>query len=203
MIAFAAGTWCAIEVAHLPSDRIDAGLSSYETLIEKAHQPPVNAGASVVFRSTDNRRVLALIEVGGHDAFGHLKAAWDAHHLNAERRAVAGTTSLALYRAAAGSGETAVDPTSHDTYAFEHVARDPQHVRALVPLAAASPGYVGALVFGADDERSSVVLYRFKHRAEIDAFRATPPALEILGAEGAPGESAFGVVTVKTFGGTV
>ena len=35
-IEFAVGAWCAIVIAHVKAERVEAALSSYETLIEKA-----------------------------------------------------------------------------------------------------------------------------------------------------------------------
>ncbi len=150
-VTFAPGTWCAIDVAHVKADRIDAGLSAYETLIEKARTSAVKAHGAAILRSVNNRRVIALVGINGHDAFRHLKTAWDDHHLSAERHAVAESSTLALYQVAAGGGHATIDPASHDSYALEHVARDPAHVRALTSAIATADGFRGLLVFGTDD----------------------------------------------------
>src|SRR5208282_2916240 len=105
--------------------------STYETLIEKARTSPMRARRAVVLSSVDKRRVIALIEIEGHDAFRHLQSAWDDHHLEASRHAVAESSSLSLYRLAMSAGGVSLDPASHDAYAFEHVARGPEHARAL------------------------------------------------------------------------
>jgi hypothetical protein len=200
LIQLLPGAWCAIEVAHVAKDRVGAALSAYETLIEKARTSAVKARAAAIFRSVNDRRVIALIDLGGHDAFLHLKSAWDDHHLTAEHRAVAESSSLALYQLAVSAGGTILDPETKDAYAFEHVAREPERVRAIVGAITAAPGFFGALVFGTDDATASALVYRFDHAADIEAFRASPAAQRILGPVGAEGESFVAVHPVKTFG---
>ena len=118
-VAFAKNAWCAIDVVHVKSDRAGAGISAYETLIEEARKSPTKAGSAVILRAGDDRGVLALVEVGGHDAFKHLQSAWDNHHLLAEHRAVAESSKLALYQVIAITGDCALDPQSKDAYAVE------------------------------------------------------------------------------------
>jgi len=199
-ITFAPGTWCAIDVAHVKADRVNAGISAYETLIEKARTSTVKAHGAAIPRSVNNRRVIALIGINGHDAFRHLKTAWDDHHLSAERRAVAESSALALYQVAASGGQATIDSASKDSYGFEHVARDPNHVRALIAAIGAAEGFRGLLVFGTDDARASVVVYRFEHAAQLDTFCQSAAAQQILGPVGDMGETASPVHPVKTFG---
>jgi hypothetical protein len=199
-IAFAPGVWCAIDVAHVRADRVGAGISAYETLIEQARASTTKARAAAVLRSVNNRRVIALIEISGHEAFRHLKSAWDDHHLNAERHAVAESQSLALYQLAVSAGDTSLDPASKDAYAFEHVAREPERGRALIAAIGAAQGFRGALVFGSDDASASAIVYRFEHSAEFDAFRGSAAARQVLGPVGASGESIWAVHVVRTFG---
>jgi hypothetical protein len=196
-----AGSWFAIDVVHVTAERIGAGLSAYESLIEQARTSSAKARTATVLRSANDRRVVALVEIGGHDAFSHLKSAWDDHHLSSEHRAVAESSALGLYQVAADAGESAIDPGSTDAYAFERVARAPQEVRALIPSASSAAGFVGLVVFGTSDGEASAILYRFHHRADLDAFRAGPAATKILGNAGSSGESAFAVRPAKTFGG--
>ena len=81
-IGFPQGVWVAIDVAHVKADRVGAGISAYETLIEKARKSSsMKARSAVVLRSANNRRLIALVEIEGHEAFRHLKSAWDDHHL--------------------------------------------------------------------------------------------------------------------------
>jgi hypothetical protein len=199
-IGFAQGAWVAIDVAHVKADRVGAGISAYETLIEKARKSSMKARSAVVLRSVNNRRVIALVEIEGHEAFRHLKSAWDDHHLKAERHAVAESSSLALYRVAASDGDTSFDPASKDAYAFEHVTRAPERVRALSIAIAAAQGFRGVLVFGSDDASASAIVYRFEHSAELDAFRESAAAVQVLGPVGASGETVWAVRPVKTFG---
>jgi hypothetical protein len=198
-ITLAVDGWWAVEIAHVAPDRIGAAISTYETLIEKARTSSAKARAAAVLRSENNRRVIALIELEGHDGFRHLTAAWDDHHLNAERHVIAESGSLALYRLAASAGDALIDPGSKDVYAFERLARDPEHARAVIAPIGAAAGFRGALVFGTDDERGSAILYRFEHAAQIASFRSGAAAVDLLGPVGAPGESAEAVHPVKTF----
>lgn len=199
-VTFAPGTWCAIDVVHVRADRVGAGISAYETLIEKARTSAVKAHGAAILRSANNRRVIALVGINGHDAFRHLKTAWDDHHLSAERHAVAESSALALYQVAASGGDATIDPGSKDSYAFEHVARDPNHVRGVIAAIGAAPGFRGLLVFGTDDARASAVVYRFEHAAQIDAFRQSATAQQIVGPPADMGETVSPVHPVKTFG---
>jgi hypothetical protein len=56
------------------------------------------------------------------------------------------------------------------------------------------------LVFGTDDAAASVLVYRFEHAAQLDAFRQTAAAQQILGLVSDIGDAASPVHPVKTFG---
>jgi hypothetical protein len=183
-ITFAPGAWCAIDIAHLKADRVDAGIAAYETLIEKARTSSVHVRVAVVLRSANDRRVISLIEIGGHDAFHHLQTAWDDHHLLAERHAVAESSTLGLYRLAGTVGVGTIDPTAHDVWAFAHLNRGSQH--ALAGSIESAEGFRGAIVFGSDDASASVIVYRFTH--------ASSAAAQLVG------ETAMPVHPVRTFG---
>jgi hypothetical protein len=198
-IQFKVSAWYAIDMVHLAADRVDAGIAAYETLVEKARGSSAHVRSAVIFRSTNNRRVIAVAELSGHDAFRHLKSAWDDHHLSAEHRAVAESGSLALYRMIAILGRPLDDAPSKDTYAFELVARPPQAVRALGGLVERALGFLGAVVFGTDDDRASAILYRFEHAEEFEAFRGGKSASEILGIADVAGDILYTVHPVKAF----
>jgi hypothetical protein len=198
-VTFAPGSWCAVDVAHVAAERIGAGISTYETLIEKARTSSAKARTSAVLRSVNNRRVVALVQIDGHEGFRHIQAAWDDHHLNAERHTVAESQALGLFTVTASAGDASLDPASSDAYAFEHIARDPQQVRDLLKPLASAPGFRGALLFGTDDPNASAIIYRFSHSAQIDAFRTSSAAVANLGPLGGEGETLFGVHPVKTF----
>jgi len=170
-VTFPSGAWCAVDVAHVASDRIDAGLSAYETLIEKARTSSAKAGRAVVLRSEDNRSVLALVEIGGHEAYAHLRSAWEESRLYTEHRAVATSSDLRLYRVSTCSGETGIDPASTDAYGFERTELDPEQTRAFVRTVVAAPGFVGAFLFEDPDGRDGAVVYRFRTRSDIASFR--------------------------------
>lgn len=170
-IRFAPNGWCAIDVVHVKSDRVDAGISSYETLIEKARTSSAKAGASAVLRSLDNRRVIVLVGLGGHDGFRHLKSAWDDHHLRDEKHTVAESSTLAFYQVTYAIGEVGLDPQAKNVYAVEHIAVDPQKAKAIAQTTAQAAGFQGALVFGSDDQMSSVLIYQFEHPSEFEVIR--------------------------------
>ena len=199
-VAFAPGAWCAVDVVHVKADRVGAGISAYETMIEKARAAPPHARTAVVLRSVNDRRVIVLVAIDGHVAFRHLQTAWDDHHLNAERHAVAESSALALYRLIASAGTPSFDPDTSDAYAFERVVRAPDRIRALIPVIAAAQGYRGVVVFGSDDASTSAVAYRFAHAADFEAFRASAAARQVLGPTGTSGESVAAVHPVRTFG---
>jgi hypothetical protein len=163
--------WCAIDVIHVKSDRVGAGISAYETLIEEARKSAAKAGSAAILRAGDDRSVLALVEVGGHDAFKHLQSAWDDHHLFAEHRAVAESTKLALYQVIAVTGDAALDSQSKDVYAVEPFPSAPQQVESILAGLADAPGLRGMVLIGTDDGTKSFAIYRFEHAAQIEGLR--------------------------------
>jgi hypothetical protein len=171
-VSFAPGSWCAIDVVHTKAERVGAGISAYETLIEKARAASLGVRVAAVLRAVNDRRVITLVGIEGHEAFGHLRSAWDDHHLVAERRDVAESSALALYRVATSSGDASIDPASKDAYAFARVAHGAQSTNAHAR---------GALVFESDGGDSSIIIYRFAHAEEL-------------------GETMMAVRPVRTFG---
>lgn len=195
-IAFALGTWCAVEVLHVAAERAEATISSYETLVEHARASIKGVGAAVILRAHDRRRVIVLVQLEGHEAFRHLSSAWDHHHVLNERHAVAESRSLTLYSLREIVGEDIIDPESTDAYAFEHVLRAVEREGEILTPAL---GFFSAYIFGTDDGSASVIVYRFEHTEEIAAFRETPEAQRILGARGMIGETFAFVYPVRTF----
>ncbi len=199
-MTFARGAWCAIDIAHVRADRIDAAVSTYETLIERARAAATHPHAAAVLRATSERRVVVVAGLEGHDGFRRLASAWDDHHLYAEHHAVSESVVLALYSVTASAGDAALDPASHDAYAFERIEADPARIAEATKACAAAPGFVGIAVFGKSDATRALVVTRFAHAGAYDAFRASAAGVAVLGAVHAPGESAFAVHPVKTFG---
>src|SRR5580700_7915931 len=171
-IAFAPGSWCAIAVAHVAAERATAGVAAYETLIERARVSAPKAREATVLESHNRRRVIALLHLDGHEGFRHLCAAWDDHHLVAERHDVAESRSLTLYSVAANLGDAALDPASTDAVAFEQLPAGLERVHAVTSSIAAAPGFRGASTLRSDDDSASAIIYRFAHVEEIEAFRA-------------------------------
>jgi hypothetical protein len=195
-LAFALGTWCAIEVLHVTAERAEATISSYETLVERARASIKGVGSAAILRAHDRRRVIVLVQLEGHEAFRHLVSAWDHHHVLSERHAVAESRTLALYSLREVVGEDIIDPESTDAHAFEHVLRDVERVGHILTPAL---GFFSAYIFGTDDASASVIVYRFGHTEEITAFRETPDAQRILGARGTTGETFTFARPVRTF----
>ena len=198
-IVFAAPAWWAIAVVHVAAERAAAGIASYETLIEKARTSATKAHEAAVLCSENRRRVIVLLRLDGHDAFGHLTAAWDEHHLLAERHAIAESRSIALYRLAMSAGETVLDPSSTDAYAVERLVLSPERTRASAASILGAPGFRGVSTLGADDDGAVVILYRFAHVEQVEAFRATAEAQQTLGPIAAGGETFYRVHVVRTF----
>jgi hypothetical protein len=178
VIPFTAPSWWAIAVVDVKEDRGPAGVASYETLVEKARAGAAKVREAAILLSHNQRRVIAMLHLDGHEAFRHLVAAWDDHHLVAERRDVAESLNLGLYRLTTVTGEAAIDPTSHDAYAFEHGSVD---VASGVP-----PGVRGTGIFDADDGRARAIIYRAEHIEQIEAGRT-------------PEQTFYAVKPVRTF----
>lgn len=196
-VTFAPGSWCAIAVAHVTAERAQAAIASYETLIEKARTSAAQVRTASVLRSTNHRRVIAIVGLQGHHGFAHLTSAWDEHRLYDQHRAVAESASLALYEVKESAGNAFIEDT-HDAYAFEQTTAEALRVAALIVPLTAFAGFRGALVF-AGDTGGAAILYRFEHAAQIDAFRAGSAAREVLGAAGSSGDAEFAVHPVKSF----
>jgi len=199
-VTFARGAWCVIDVVHTKAERVGAGIAAYETLIEKARAAAIGARAAAVLRSVNDRRVIAILRLEGHETFHHLRSAWDDHHLVAQRHDVAESTSLALYRVTASAGDPSLDPESKDAYAFEYVASGPERTNALAAAAPKARGFQGMLVFGSDNGDQSAIVYRFSHAVDLNAFRTSAEAQRILGPLRADGEAISAVHPVRTFG---
>jgi len=197
--AFATGSWLAIGIARVKAERNDACVSAYETLVEKARTSNVHAGSAAVLASDNERRVVVLVGVRGHDGFRHLAAAWDDHHRNAQHRVIAESVSFALYEVAAAIGAVEIDPSSHDAYVYEHVERPVERVADLLSSLGATPEFRGALIFGGDTTTGTVVLSRFEHSAAYTTFRSGRDAINALGSLSGSGETSFGVHPRKTF----
>jgi hypothetical protein len=122
-VGFAPDSWVAIGVANVKADRNDACVAAYETLVEKARTSNVHANPAVIFASKNERRVVTMVGVQGHEGFRHLSAAWDDHHRNAQHRVISESVSFALYKVVAHAGNADVDPTASDAYEYERVDR--------------------------------------------------------------------------------
>lgn len=172
-IAFAPPAWWAIAVVHVTAERADAAIASYETLVEKARTSTARVQEAAILRSQDHRRVIVLLHLDGHEGFRHLCAAWDDHHLVAERHDVAESRSLTLYSLAATLGDAAIDPASTDAVAFEQFSSGLERIHAVTSAIAAAPGFRGASILRTDDDGASAIIYRSANVEEIRAFRAS------------------------------
>ena len=117
--------------------------------------------------------MIVLLHLDGHEGFRHLCAAWDDHHLVAERHDVAESRSLTLYSLAATLGDAAIDPASTDAVAFEQFSSGLERIHAVTSAIAAAPGFRGASTLRTDDDGASVIIYRSANVEEIRAFRAS------------------------------
>jgi|HubBroStandDraft_1064217.scaffolds.fasta_scaffold103684_1 hypothetical protein len=172
-IVFAPGAWWAIAVVHVTAERADAAIASYETLVENARTSAARVHEAAILRSQNHRRVIVLLHLDGHEGFRHLGAAWDDHHLVAQRHDVAESRSLTLYRLAANLGDAAIDPASTDALAFEQFSDNLERMQAVTSSIAAAPGFRGASTLRSDDDSTAAIVYRFTNVEEIGAFRAS------------------------------
>lgn len=170
-VHLAPGTWCAIDMVHVKSERLGAAVASYETLLEKARTSSVKASACAILRSLDDHRIIVFVTLDGHSSFAHLKSSWDDHHLHAEHHDVAESSALALYHIVAELGNVTFDPQAKNVYAVEHIGVDVQKARALAQTTGETPGFRGALVFGNDDANASVLVYQFEHASEFSVVK--------------------------------
>ena len=172
-IVFAPGAWWAIGVVHVTAERADAAIASYETLVENARTSAARVHEAAILRSQNHRRVIVLLHLDGHEGFRHLGAAWDDHHLVAQRHDVAESRSLTLYRLAANLGDAAIDPASTDALAFEQFSDNLERMQAVTSSIAAAPGFRGASTLRSDDDSTAAIVYRFANVEEVGAFRAS------------------------------
>ncbi len=199
-VAFGVGAWCAIDIAAVKADRALASISAFESLIEQFQTSEPARQSSAIFRSVDHRRVVTFLELRGHAEFRNLAAAWDDHHLYAEHRANAEASVLGLYRVLDSAGDARIDASSSDRYDLERIARPASSLAGVLAKLPPVPGFRGALLLGSDDEMGSIIVFRFAHETDFDAFRTGTAALASLGPIGVPGESEYPVHPVKTFG---
>jgi len=75
IVTFAPVSWWAIDVVQVTEERAPAAIASYETLIEKARAAAGKAHEAAVLCSHNHRRVVALLRLDGHEAYGHLASA--------------------------------------------------------------------------------------------------------------------------------
>jgi hypothetical protein len=197
-VAFAPGGWVAIGVARVRAERNDACVAAYETLVEKALTSNVHGDPAIVFASDNKRRVIVMVGLLGHEAFGHLSAAWDDHHRNAQHRVISESVSFALYKVVASTGIAEVDPAESDAYEYERVERAVPRVAELFSSLNASLEFRGATVLYDDAASATAIVSRFGHIAAYDTFRAGPDAIDALGAVDEPGRTSFAVRPRKT-----
>jgi hypothetical protein len=116
-LSFVAGPdeWVAVASLHVPSERVDAAVGAIETLIEEFKQKhPVN-GAAVLQRH-DDRRVVAFVQIDGHETYAHLLSAWDQHHLHLERREFVEQRDIALWNVVRTTDDFVLDPAAQETF---------------------------------------------------------------------------------------
>jgi hypothetical protein len=197
-VAFAPGSWVAIGVAHVKADRNDACVAAYETLVEKAFTSNVHGAPAIVFASDNKRRVIVMLGVLGHEAFGHLSAAWDDHHRNQQHRVISESVSFALYKVVAHAGIADIDPAASDAYEYERLERPVSRVNELCSSLDALPDFRGATVLYDEVASATVIVSRFSRIAAYDAFRTGPEAVELLGTADEPGRTSFPIRPRKT-----
>jgi hypothetical protein len=196
-VALAVGSWLVLGVAHVKAERSDAGISAYETLLERAATSKARAHPAAILLSADRRRVITLAGVTGRDGFTAIAAAWDDHHREAQHRAIANSQALGLFSVASAIGAAVLDPGSHDAFAYEQFLRPVPNAADPFAAAVEHEPFRGAVVLSGDG-RTTVILSRFARVAAYEEFRASL-ATTALGPPGAAGSVAFPVRTIRTF----
>jgi len=198
-VTFAHGSWVVLGVAHVKAERADACVSAYETLLEKAATSKTRAHPAAIFLSKNQRRVVTLAGVAGHDGFKAIAAAWDDHHREAQHRAVAESVSLGLFAVSGSIGAAAIDPASHDAMDYEQFLHPIPGAAALFSPTTAPDTFRGAMLLSGDDGRTNVIVSRFSLAEAYAEFRSEHRATTALGALGEGGTLSFPVHAVRTF----
>jgi hypothetical protein len=198
-VAYAPGAWCAIAIGHVNAERSQAAVSSYETLVEKAQRPPVNARGAAVFRSADGRRVVAIIRVDGHEQFRHLQTLWSEHHRVPDHPPADRRPTLELYQLIASAGKFVIDTTASGAHAIERIADGQDRTRLIIDPITAANGFRSLGIFATDQRTDCVIIYHFAHDAELGAARASAAVSDIFGDPGEDGNTMFYVRPLKTF----
>jgi hypothetical protein len=197
-VTFAHGSWLVLGVAHVKAERSDACVSAYETLLEKAATSKTHARPAAIFLSHNERRVVTLAGVAGHDGFKAIAAAWDDHHREAQHRAIAESVTLGLFSVSAAIGAAAIDPASHDAMHYEQFLHPIPGAAGLFSAATAPDTFRGALILNGDDGRTTAIVSRFTHAEAYAEFRADGRATTELGASGKGETVSFPVHVVRT-----
>ncbi len=173
-VFFTQGSWIAIEIGHVKASRVDAALAAYESMLERWRAANDRHRVAAVLSAANERAVIALCELGGHDDFRRLASAWDEHHRLAAGHAVVESRSLALYQVAESFGDLSLDPSSRDAYVLARVyplgtgaAVDPRMLQAA--------GFESAVVFRSTDANRQAIIYRFESFDSYNAVRDEPP----------------------------
>jgi hypothetical protein len=198
-VMFAHGSWLVLGVAHVKAERSDACVSAYETLLEKAATSKTHAHPAAILLSKNQRRVVTLAGVAGHDGFKAIAAAWDDHHREAQHRAIAESASLGLFTVSASIADAALDPASHDAFDYEQFLHPIPAAAALFSEATAPDSFRGALLLSGDDGHTTVIVSRFSRAEAYAEFRADRRTTTALGPPGAGGTVSFPVHAVRTF----
>lgn len=107
--------WVALVALHPPRERLDAAASAIETMIETFSREHSIGGAAVL-RHHDGHHVVALVRIGGHEAYRQLTAASDDFKLHLEGRGAAEHHRMGLWRIVRAVGAFVLDPAASEAY---------------------------------------------------------------------------------------
>jgi hypothetical protein len=182
--------WAAVELIHVRADRAPAAVAASQTLIELLDKE-VDMRSAAIFVSKHQRRVASFVWLPGHEAYSKLQHAWDEHHLEREHREAMEKRDLSLCRVSAISGDPTIGPGTHTVWAIEKLALNASRAADILMVIEQSrpTGFVGAVLFSADDGTHSYLAHRWEHKESQEAFRGSPAAIQAIGPAGQTGDA--------------
>jgi len=182
--------WAAVELIHVRADRAPAAVAASQTLIELLDKE-VDVRSAAIFVSKHQRRVATFVWLTGHEDYSKLQHAWDEHHLEREHREAVEKRDLSICRVSAMAGDPAIQPGTHTVWAIEKLPLNASRAaEALKVIERSRPaGFVGAVIFGADDGTHSYLGHRWEHKENVEAFRESATAVQAIGPAGRTGDA--------------
>ncbi len=182
--------WAAVELIHVRADRAPAAVAASQTLIELLGRE-VDVRSAAIFVAKHERRVATFVWLTGHEDYSKLRNAWDEHHLEREHREAVEKRDLSICRVNAVAGDPTIRPGTHTVWAIEKLPLSASRAAEVLTVIERSrpAGFVGAVVFGADDGTHSYFGHRWEHKESVESFRGSAAAVQAIGPAGKTGDA--------------